>query len=151
MHGNTTRFNHSIYSEVAFICANLLNERAACFGILFNRMTQQLQPRSSKTPDFPRTGIISGITSRNLNVYGGFEACIYGDQSIDTITIGLGKGGEMILWYFELECGVALFLRCNSRKDAQILEFRNDARHLGIAFLLHVCRRFGYLSPGKLV
>ncbi|KAF3180824.1 hypothetical protein TWF225_007185 [Orbilia oligospora] len=64
-------------------------------------MTQQLQPRSSKTPDFPRTGIISGITSRNLNVYGGFEACIYGDQSIDTITIGLGKGGEMILWYFE--------------------------------------------------
>ncbi|KAF3254197.1 hypothetical protein TWF132_008589 [Orbilia oligospora] len=50
-------------------------------------MTQQLQPRSSKTPDFPRTG--------------GFEACIYGDQSIDTITIGLGKGGEMILWYFE--------------------------------------------------
>ncbi|TGJ69646.1 hypothetical protein EYR41_005672 [Orbilia oligospora] len=123
MHGNTTRFNHSIYSEVAFICANLLNERAACFGILFNRMTQQLQPRSSKTPDFPRTG--------------GFEACIYGDQSIDTITIGLGKGGEMILWYFELECGVALFLRCNSRKDAQILEFRNDARHLGIAFLLH--------------
>ncbi|KAF3092254.1 hypothetical protein TWF569_008097 [Orbilia oligospora] len=57
-------------------------------------MTQQLQPRSSKTPDFPRTGIISGITS-------GFEACVYGDQSIDTITIGLGKGGEMILWYFE--------------------------------------------------